>query len=169
MSDYKPGKIVHIEHLKAAFKVIEATYKEVADLIDYFTNAKVGGAKKAVIRLLASKTAGMTRRGLANKINRYNAETVDIAIVELWLEGKLSAVNDKGDKKYGKKPEGFPSERYVATRLKHKDPDFDLTPAFNLSGGSEDTVSGWDASEEDSQDDEEESAGDLFSPEREWG
>jgi len=169
MSDYKPGHTVYIEHLKAAFHVVESTYKEVSDLIDYFSNARIGAVKKAITSMVMTRQAGVTRRQLATKLTRYTAENVDGALVDLWLEGKIIVVNDKGDTTYGKKPEGWPGERYASQRVKHRDPDFDLVPAENVSNGGEEPVPEWDTSEDDSTEVEEESAGNILSAPREWG
>lgn len=169
MGDYKPGRTVSIEHLEAAFHIIDYTYREVADLINYFVNAKVGAAKKAIITLLNSKRAGATRTMIANKSSRYSAETVDNAIRELWLEGKLVVVNDKGESSYGAEPKGFPAERYSAVRLKHRDEQFDIDESADLFGGDSESLSGWDASDYNSGEDEEEPVGDLSGSEREWG
>jgi hypothetical protein len=173
MSDYKPGKTVTIEHLKAAFHIIEMTYREVADLISYFANAKVGGAKKAIMSIVQVSRAGTTRRVLANKISRYNADTVDEALKELWLEGKIIVISTKGDATYGIEPEGKPGERYAKNVPKHQDKEF--RPVFEPFGEdelperSEEPIFERDISSEDSEDDEEESLGDIFSPQREWG
>jgi hypothetical protein len=173
MSDYNPGRIVHIEHLEAAFHIIDQTYMEVADLVNYFANARVGGAKKALVAILTSKQGGATRREIANKATRYPAETVDQAIIELWLEGKLIVVNAKGDTKYGDKPQGFPAERYSIPRVRHRDEEFDLDgdPQFEaqLPKRGKQAVPEWGISDRDSESDEEESARDLSSPKREWG
>ena len=169
ISDYKPGKIVHIEHLKEAFKLIDYTYMEVADLINYFGNAQIGAAKKSVLHYVGARPSGATRRTLALNITKYKTEIVDQAILDLWLEGKIATVNSKGDSIYGKKPEGFPAERYALVRIKHKDKTFELEDEEPVFAGSEEYVLERRSSDDDSEDEETEPVGNILSTERVWG
>jgi energy-coupling factor transporter ATP-binding protein EcfA2 len=169
ISDYTPGRIVRIEHLKAAFKLIDYTYMEVADLINYFGNAQIGATKKAILHFVGARSSGATRRTLALNIKKYKTEVVDQALQDLWLEGKIATVDSKGDSIYGKKPEGFPAERYALVRVKHRDKSFVIEEPSGISSGSEEYVLERRASHDDSQDDEEEPLGNILSPERVWG
>ena len=169
MGDYKPGKTVYLEHLKAAFHIIEETYKQVADLINYFANSRIGAAKKAILSVVLEARSGTTRRQLANRISRHDADTVDLAIKDLWLEGKIIIVNTKGDSVYGTEPKGFPAERYARNIPKHQDEDFEPIFEADVPEYDQEVVLGGDLSSEDSEDNEEEPVGDIPSPERVWG
>lgn len=133
MSEYTTGNEVETRHLDAAFKLIAQTYKQSADLVEYFTDARVGACKKAVEGVVYGSRNGVTFRQLLNKVGRYDEQTVSSSVRNLWLTGKIKVTNERGENKGA--PQGVPMERYVAEKLQAQYDDFDIGPQTKRKGG----------------------------------
>ena len=170
ISDYTPGHEVELEHLEAAFKLVNYTYKSSDHLINYMANSSLAGAKQFVLKLVSNKKAGVTRRTLALKIGKYPADIVDQALKELWMEGKITVIQN-GGKNYGKSPECLPTERYTKRRINSKSSEFRPKNTEKSEVYERDTeyVSEWDSGDDDSQNDGDESVVDIRSAQRVWG
>ena len=163
ISEYGTGHEIDIHHLKAADKLLKQTYDAVSDLIGYFTDAQLGAARRAVESALLRVSGGLTRRMLAQRINRFRSDSIDYAIKDLYLRGQLRVIDDSGDEKG--EPKFFPEERYIYERLKFKYDDFEP----EVHSASEGSVLERDSSSGDSRGSEQESVGDIPDTPQSWG